>query len=113
MLQRLFVYGTLALGKSNQHILSEIGGRWVKASVRGRLQDAGWGAQMGYPAIVLDESAEAVSGYLFASENLRENWEKLDAFEGEEYERVTARVQLSDNTTVEAFVYVLRDQGPL
>ena len=28
MIQRLFVYGTLAPGRPNEHVLSEIGGSW-------------------------------------------------------------------------------------
>ena len=51
MLQHLFVYGTLGPDGPNRHITSEIGGSWLSASVRGRLQDSGWGAQIGYPVI--------------------------------------------------------------
>ena len=108
MPQRLFVYGTLAPDQPNQHVLSQIGGKWVPASVRGRLQEAGWGAEIGYPAIVLDEGADPVAGYVFVSEDLGEHWDELDAFEGEEYERVTTFVQLRDDKTVDAFIYVLR-----
>ena len=28
MIQRLFVYGTLALGRPNEHVLRKIGGTW-------------------------------------------------------------------------------------
>ncbi len=108
MPQRLFVYGTLAPNQPNQHVLSQIGGEWVPAFVRGHLQEAGWGSEMGYPAIVLDEGADPVAGYVFVSEGLEEHWDKLDAFEGEEYERVATLVQLWDDTTVGAFIYVLR-----
>ena len=108
MPQRLFVYGTLAPDQPNQSVLSQIGGEWVPASVRGHLQEAGWGAEMGYPAIVLDEGADPVAGYVFVSEDLEEHWDKLDAFEGEEYERVATSVQLWDDTTVGAFIYILR-----
>ena len=80
MPQRLFVYGSLAPDGPNQHVLSHIEGDWVPASVRGRLQEAGWGAKLGYPAIVLDDIADPVSGYVFVSEILGEHWDELDAF---------------------------------
>ncbi len=109
MPQRLFVYGTLGPDGPNRHIVSEIGGTWLPASVRGRLRDSGWGARIGYPVIVLDESGDVVTGHLFVSDNLQDHWEDLDAFEGDEYERVRTSVQRSDNTSVEAFIYVLRE----
>ncbi len=108
MIQRLFVYGTLSPDGPNRHVLAQIGGDLVRASVRGRLHEAGWGAEIGYPAIVLDECADPVEGYLFVSANLAEHWHELDDFEGEEYERVVTLAQLQDRTTVDAFIYVLR-----
>jgi gamma-glutamylcyclotransferase (GGCT)/AIG2-like uncharacterized protein YtfP len=106
--QRLFVYGSLAPGGFNHHILAGIEGDWVAASVRGHLREAGWGAAMGYPAIVLDDTADPVSGFVFVSDQLREHWPELDTFEGEEYERVRTSARLEDGTSVAAFVYVLR-----
>ena len=35
MIQRLFVYGTLVPGGPNEHVLSDIGGTWIEASVNG------------------------------------------------------------------------------
>jgi hypothetical protein len=35
-------------------------------------------------------------------------WGELDAFEGERYQRVLARVTLASGETVDAFVYALR-----
>ena len=49
MLSRLFVYGTLAPGRSNAHMLSHIAGSWQKASIRGRLVQEGWGASRASP----------------------------------------------------------------
>ena len=111
MTERLFVYGSLAPAGPNQQVLSEIGGRWLRGSVRGRLCHVGWGAGLGYPAMILDESADPVPGHIFVSDNLREHWDRLDAFEGAEYERVTASVLMPDGTMVDACVYVLRDPG--
>lgn len=106
--ERLFVYGTLGPGAPNEHVLSKIGGKWESGWVRGRFQHLGWGAEMGYPVVVLDERADPVHGHIFVSEKLAEHWRELDAFEGEEYERVTTTVHLADQRKVEAFIYVRR-----
>lgn len=108
MPDRLFVYGSLAPGGPNHHMLARIEGSWTPASVRGRLVEAGWGAEIGYPGMVLDAGADPVAGYVFASDALAEQWDELDAFEGEQYERVTAPAQLADGTIVETCLYVLR-----
>jgi gamma-glutamylcyclotransferase (GGCT)/AIG2-like uncharacterized protein YtfP len=106
--QRLFVYGTLAPGRPNEHVLAPLGGAWQPATVNGRLIQQGWGAAMGFPALVLDERGEAVSGLVFSAAKLGAFWDTLDAFEGEAYERVRAKARLEDGAIVEAYVYVLR-----
>src|SRR6187431_3232708 len=88
MTDRLFVYGTLAPGRPNEHVLAELRGTWAPATVRGTLHPEGWGAALGYPGIVLDETDGAVRGLIFSSEDLGAHWTRLDAFEGEGYERV-------------------------
>ena len=108
MNQRLFVYGTLAPGRPNEHVLTPLGGAWQPATVKGQLEQQGWGAAMGFPGLVLDEAGEEISGFLFTSENLDSFWDTLDDFEGEQYERVLADVYLHDGSSVETYVYVLR-----
>lgn len=102
-MQRLFVYGTLAPGRENQHFLKDIGGFWQKASVRGRLSQNGLGATFGYPAIVLDSLGDEVNGFLFTSNRLSEHWVELDEFEGECYARVLTMVTLSDKRVLETY----------
>ena len=107
-INNLFVYGTLVPGRSNEHILQSIGGTWEKGSVTGILHQKGWGATMGYPAIILDENGEEVEGFLFSSEKLTSHWQELDAFEGEAYERVITKITLKDQTKVDAYIYSLK-----
>lgn len=38
MIKRLFVHGTLAPGRPNEHMLTEIGGTWEAGSVTDRLR---------------------------------------------------------------------------
>lgn len=109
-MQRLFVYGTLAPGRSNSHLLEAIGGTWRPARVRGTLHAEGWGATLGYPALVLDEEGGEVEGSVFSSERLADHWERLDRFEGEAYERVSTEVALDDGSKIKAWVYVLAAQ---
>lgn len=107
MTNRLFVYGTLAPGRPNEHVLAAIPGRWESATVRGKLLQEGWGAKAGYPGILLDETGDEVQGFLFSSDALAEHLARLDAFEGSGYERVETSVQLVEGL-VDAFIYVLR-----
>jgi len=110
MAQRLFVYGTLAPGRPNEHILAEVPGTWEEASVIGRLLEQGWGAAAGYPGLILDKRGDEVSGFLFSSEALIEHWTRLDEFEGPGYKRVWTTVKRKDGKTVEAYVYALSQE---
>ena len=106
--QHLFVYGTLAPGQPNEHVLTNIGGTWEPATVKGHLKEHGWGAEMGYPGIVLDEAGGDIKGFIFSSENLDEHWDELDEFEGREYRRVLAEVNRNDDSSTEVYIYVLK-----
>ena len=108
MIHRLFVYGTLAPGRPNAHVLENVTGTWEPATVLGTLIPEGWGAAAGYPGIILDEHGGEVEGLLFSSGDLAEHWARLDEFEGEGYERVLTTVKLQDGSRVEAHVYALR-----
>ena len=112
MTHRLFVYGTLAPGRPNEHILSDVPGEWQPATVIGMLYPEGWGAAAGYPGIVLDGQGGEVEGLLFSSESLPEHWARLDEFEGAGYERVLIKARLKDGTTVDACIYKLSNERP-
>ncbi len=107
-MEQLFVYGSLQPGGSNADQLADLEGEWRRGWVRGRLREAGWGAVLGYPALTLDPEGERVHGRVLASSGLASRWSDLDAFEGAEYERVTAEVTLDDGSRLRAWVYVLR-----
>ena len=108
MTDRLFVYGTLAPGRPNEHVLAGLGGTWEPAYVTGRLWEDGWGAALGYPGIVLDDDGgDRVDGWVFTAAGLERDWARLDEFEGEGYERVLTRATLVDGGVVDAHVYVL------
>ncbi len=111
MTEKLFVYGTLCPGCPNEHILENIGGTWEPATIKGKLRNQGWGAELGYPGIDLDDNGEAIQGYIFSSSNLSQHWDELDEFEGDAYSRVLADVTLEDGNKVMAHLYTLRARG--
>jgi len=106
----LFVYGTLGPGQPNAHQLEEMDGTWEQASVRGTLHPESWGAALGYPGIVLDPEGETVEGHLFISDQLPSHWARLDAFEGDGYERVLTRAKTGTGSMKDAYIYVLKPQ---
>ncbi|MCW2834352.1 MAG: AIG2-like family protein [Nocardioides sp.] len=106
MTERLFVYGSLAPARSNEHILADVDGTWEPASVTGAFVDEGWAFDEGYPAIVLSPDGPVVDGQLFTSDHLPEHWARLDEFEGVDYERVTVQARRPDGQSVPAQVYV-------
>lgn len=80
-MEKLFVYGTLGPGRPNEHILKKIGGTWKKGFVWGKLFKEGWGAEMGFPGIRLEEKVGMIKGHVFYSNNLGQHWAELNKFE--------------------------------
>ncbi len=74
--------------------------------VYGRLVQAGWGASLGYPALVLEPYGSAIDVEVLESDDLPAHWSRLDDFEGPGYERVLTTVHTATGD-VEAYVYVL------
>ena len=103
----LFVYGSLQPGGPNEHVLQSLDGDWMPGFIRGRLVESGWGSALGFPGLVIDDSADLIKGHVIASPGLVDMWAELDAFEGAEYARVTASVTLQSGAQVQAQVYVL------
>jgi gamma-glutamylcyclotransferase (GGCT)/AIG2-like uncharacterized protein YtfP len=91
MTDYLFVYGTLAPDRPNEHVLAGVPGTWKPAIVKGTLRQQGWGAALGYPGIVLHEAGDDVHGFIFSSAELTRHWSRLDEFEGEGSDRVLER----------------------
>ena len=103
---RLATYGTLAPGRANNEQLSDLRGNWRQGTVRGRLVDAGWGAKLGFPGLVLDPTGEAIEVFVFESVELLKHWPRLDAFEGAGYRRVVTWVNTTDGD-IEASIYII------
>jgi gamma-glutamylcyclotransferase (GGCT)/AIG2-like uncharacterized protein YtfP len=103
---RLASYGSLAPGRVNHHQMAELKGRWLAGTVRGKLVDAGWGATIGFPGLILDASGPAVEVHIFESSDLPAHWSRLDEFEGPGYRRVVTQVSTPDGE-LSAYIYVV------
>ncbi len=103
---RLATYGTLAPGRPNHHQLDGLKGHWSRGHVRGSLLDAGWGATLGYPAMIVDPDGAPIAVDLFESLDLPAHWARLDRFEGTGYQRIVTTVR-TPTGQVDAFIYAL------
>jgi gamma-glutamylcyclotransferase (GGCT)/AIG2-like uncharacterized protein YtfP len=90
--ERLAVYGSLAPGRQNHHIVAPFGGTWTPGYVEGDLVAYGWGAAIGFPALYTRRGGPAVPVHVLTSSALPGAWPGLDAFEGTEYRRVLVPV---------------------
>ncbi len=105
---RLAVYGTLAPGRSNHHQLAGLRGAWRDGVVTGVFVPTGWGATLGYPAVVLADDGPEVAVMVFESPDLPAHWDRLDAFEGSMYRRTRVRVAV-DGGALDAWIYAATD----
>lgn len=103
---RLAVYGSLAPGRVNHHLLANIDGNWSLGFVTGKLMNAGWGAALGYPGLVLHTDGDSIEVHVLESPHLPLHWARLDDFEGENYRRVTTKVH-TDKGVIDASIYIL------
>jgi 4'-phosphopantetheinyl transferase len=106
--RRLAVYGTLAPGKSNHGQLAGLSGKWSHGTVRGTLRPAGWGLTHGFPGLIWNPSGDRVAVQVFDSADLERHWDRLDAFEGTDYQRLLIPVE-QDGSLVVANIYALSD----
>ena len=86
--RRLAIYGSLAPGRQNHHIVAPLGGTWTDGLVQGELVTYGWGAAIGYPALYPRRGGPAIPVHVLESSQLCDAWPELDSFEGTEYCRV-------------------------
>src|SRR5215211_238211 len=88
----LVVYGTLAPGRPNHHVLAPLGGGWTDGMIEGDLIPLGWGAALGFPGFRPRVGGEAVAVRVLSAPSLATAWPALDRFEGPGYERILVPV---------------------
>ncbi|ADB39257.1 gamma-glutamylcyclotransferase family protein [Spirosoma linguale] len=111
-LERSFItYGTLAPGRPNHFMVEHIRGTWKKGIIRGKLANKGWGAELGYygftPVNVSEQ--EEIEVFVLLSDELAENWERLDAFEGAGYRRIAVQYELNTGETGVGYLYAINE----
>jgi len=88
----LAVYGTLAPGEPNHHVVAPLGGEWTDGVVEGDLFPVGWGAALGYPAFIPRAGGPEVPVKVLRTRRLKDAWPGLDRFEGPGYRRILVPV---------------------
>ncbi|HET7231996.1 MAG TPA: gamma-glutamylcyclotransferase [Longimicrobium sp.] len=88
----LAVYGSLAPGQPNHHVVAPLGGVWTDGVIEGDLLPVGWGATLGYPAFRPRAGGPAVAVKVLTAPTLAAAWPDLDRFEGAEYRRILVPV---------------------
>lgn len=105
MIERLFVYGTLAPSEKNHHFLEHLSGTWESATAPGIVEIQTIGTHIGLPCFKPSKN-DTVRGLIFTSRELNSVWQTLDVFEGDEYIRHLITVVTEDNVELPAYVYV-------
>ncbi len=95
----LAVYGTLAPGRPNHHVVAPLGGEWTAGIVEGDLLAEGWGAPLGYPAFNPRLGGADIPVHVLTSPALPSAFTELDDFEGPEYRRIVIPVFTPDPPT--------------
>lgn len=105
--RRLAAYGSLAPGQVNAEVLDGVAGEWSEGNIRGDLVTVGWGQSIGFPGLTWNPDGPPVPVRLLTSAGLPGHWDRIDAFEGPDYVRILAPVDLPSITVV-ANVYEVR-----
>jgi gamma-glutamylcyclotransferase (GGCT)/AIG2-like uncharacterized protein YtfP len=80
--RRLVVYGTLAPGEENHHVIEPAGGTWRTVDIEGVM--GSWGR---YPVFEWVTPGEMLPAMLIESATLSRYWKRLDEFETDHYAR--------------------------
>ena len=88
----LAVYGTLAPGQPNHHVVAPLRGEWTDGLIEGDLLPVGWGAALGYPGFRPRVGGDAVAVQVLRAPLLATAWPDLDRFEGPGYQRILVPV---------------------
>lgn len=111
--ETLAVYGTLAPGKPNHHIVAPYGGTWTDGVVEGDLSTGGWGSALGYPAFKPRDGGSRIDVKVLKSPLLSTAWADVDEFEGSGYQRILVPVyDADDEVSMVANVYACLQSEP-
>lgn len=109
----LIIYGTLAPGKPNHSKIEHIKGIWKNAVINGKLENKGWGSELGFFGFMhsnSDEQKTIEANVLFFDE-LFVYWEYLDDFEGIGYKRILAKYKLENGKVGVGYIYAINESS--
>jgi gamma-glutamylcyclotransferase (GGCT)/AIG2-like uncharacterized protein YtfP len=86
---RLVVYGSLAPGEANHHVVAGLHGSWRPCVITGTID-----VHDGYRIFRWEKDGARVDAQMLISSELPENWLRLDEFEGPDYRRVVIPAEL-------------------
>jgi len=96
---RLVVYGSLAPGEANHHVVAGLNGSWRPCVITGTIS-----LHDGYRIFRWEKNGPRIDAQLLISSELPSHWQTLDEFEGADYRRVVIPAEL-DGKRVVANVY--------
>ena len=90
--KKLVSYGTLSPGQPNHSLISDLRGEWKECVIRGVMNQ-----KDGLSRFSCNPAGSEQTESLFTSDDLPNNWNRIDRFEGKEYRRqlVPAKTQAS------------------
>ncbi len=101
--ESLAVYGSLAPGRANHHVVAPLEGSWTDGVVEGDRVEAGWGVTLGFPAFRPRAGGGAIAVQVLTSPRLPDAWGRLDEFEGAEYCRILIPIFATDAAGTRTF----------
>jgi gamma-glutamylcyclotransferase (GGCT)/AIG2-like uncharacterized protein YtfP len=109
----LIVYGTLAPNRPNHSVVEHIKGTWHKGKVIGKLVSKGWGAQSGYNGFVhvTQEQHNEIDVHILFSDELINQWQYLDNFEGSDYRRILTKYELDNGDVGVGNIYAIQENN--
>ncbi len=85
--------------------MNSMDGQWQAASVRGKRYDTGWGADNKHPGFIPNKTGDVIKGLVFISDDLPAHWNRLDTFEGKDYQRVSIQATLETGECLHVQIY--------
>lgn len=93
--RRLASYGTLRPGQSNYSVVSSIAGEWLPGTISGNLTEV-----HGCPMFRWSVQGNKVPVEMLLADELPSHWDRLDRFEGADYQRILVPVETSKGLVV-------------
>ncbi len=107
----LIIYGSLAPDRPNHSKIKHIAGCWKKGIIKGKLENKGWGADLGYGGFKHTniKEQEVIEAFILFSNELDKYWQFIDEFEGKEYNRILVKYELENGEIGIGNIYALKD----